>query len=129
MGGFFPKYRRNLLLLAFLPYLILAIGSQGIHEVTHPHHLHAQYSDPHHFCNNEGLSYHSERSDHNSGVSHDEDTCLICQWVKYSPQTIQTNSTGFDTLTGGFDTFHYRVILSILYTDNNLSRAPPVVPS
>lgn len=128
MSRFFSKYRRNLFLLAFIPYVVLAVGAQGIHELLHSHHVHVKYSGA---CqsNNECAPHYSAPCGPRDNASHDAHNCLICQWVKYSPQTVQTDSTGFEVPANGFDAFYRYGILYTLHSDNNLSRAPPAVLS
>ncbi|MHC4197666.1 MAG: hypothetical protein ACYSRP_07130 [Planctomycetota bacterium] len=127
MTRLFTKYSRYFLLLFFLPYVVLTFGAQDLHEFSHPHHLAPQH-EVHHYCEHAPDVHFCAQYDSND-ASHDADNCLICQWLKHSPQTVQVNLAGPEAITGDFGARYLYVHLRTFHPDNNPSRAPPAVLS
>ncbi len=127
MARLLTKYSRYFLLLFLLPYVVLTFGAQNLHEFSHPHHLAPQH-EVHHYCEHApDVHFCAQHDSH--GASHDADNCLICQWLKHTPQTVQVNPAGPEAITGDFGACYLYVHLRDFHPDNNPSRAPPAVLS
>ena len=116
--GRLPK---SLCIIIFLPYIILAIGAEGLHLLTYEH----PYPQALNASSSEGIPEGPQlRSPYYH--SHDEDNCVMCQWIKHLPQLIQSSGPTSSILPTSYSKFFCPTAIKSFPAYERNPRAPPV---
>ncbi|HHT9132175.1 MAG TPA: hypothetical protein ACFYED_06790 [Candidatus Tripitaka californicus] len=127
-------------LVLLVPYLALTVGAEGLHRFScRPHHhnlagavhTHPSQTDQYPTSASGGLRAPSpgpqalNRSGSGQGETHDADSCILCQWLKYSPQGLTPRGVSLVFTSSEFSDSFPHTPFQILSLDKKLSRAPP----
>ncbi|HHT9155067.1 MAG TPA: hypothetical protein ACFYD5_04560 [Candidatus Tripitaka sp. YC43] len=127
-------------LVLLVPYLVLTVGAEGLHRFScRPHHhnlagavhAHLSQTDQYPASASGGLRAPSpvpqalNRSGSGQGETHDADSCILCQWLKYSPQGLTPKGASLVFTSTEFSDSLPHAPFQILSLDKKLSRAPP----
>jgi len=118
-------------LVLLVPYLALTVGAEGLHRFScRPHHhnlagavhTHPSQTDQYPTSASGGLRAPSPVP---QGETHDADSCILCQWLKYSPQGLTPRGASLVLTSSEFSDSLPHSPFQTLSLDKKLSRAPP----
>lgn len=119
------RYQRFFFVVLFLPYLVLTTGVAGLHGFSCSHFVFKlQEVYPLDGKGSQGVSGALSCA-YWSNPSHDSDHCVICQWLKHSSQTLQSDSVAWHFVPADFSGLYYAPPLFASPIDKKPSRAPP----
>lgn len=118
-------------LVLLVPYLTLAVGAEGLHRFScRPHHhtlvgtVHAHPSQTDQYPASASGELRAPLSGP-QGETHNADSCILCQWLKYSPQGLTPRGASLVFTSSEFSDSLPHVPFQIFFLDKKLSRAPP----
>lgn len=130
MGIFSKSVRSRLVLFVLIvPYLALAVGTEGLHRFSYKSHCHNFVADS---CrsrlgNSNPLALLRLALPISLENIHDTNSCILCQWLKNLPQNLPPKGASLIFTSSEVSDTFLKALYQILSPDKKLSRAPPFV--